>query len=103
MLFNKLPFGVCIAGVDGYFKHINESLRDVLGYSESELLSRPFTDLIHPDDLPSTYQKIGELSTLKPVIGFVNRYKTKSGDWVGLEWTSTSNPDGQIFAIVKVV
>lgn len=103
MLFNKLPFGVCIAGVDGYFKHINEAFTSILGYTEQELLTTPFTDFIHPEDLPSTYEKIGELSTLKPVIGFVNRYKTESGEWVRLEWTATSNSDGQIFALAKKI
>ena len=103
MLFNKLPFGVVIASTTAYFKNVNPAFTYILGYSESELLSVPFTDFIHPEDLPATYQKIGELSALKPVIGFVNRYKKKSGEWVKLEWTSTATPDGEIFALVKQI
>jgi PAS domain S-box-containing protein len=103
MLFNKLPFGVCIAGIDGYFKHINDAFMKILGYTEEELLTTPFIDFIHPEDLPSTYEKIGELSTLKPVIGFINRYKTKDDKWVKLEWTSTSDEDGRIFALAKKI
>lgn len=103
LLFERLPFGVCIASIDGYFKHVNKAFIDLLGYTESELLSKPFMELIHPDDLPSTYQKIGELSTQKPVVGFVNRYKNKDGEWVKLQWDSTSNIDGQIFATAKLI
>lgn len=103
MLFNSLPHGICIAGTDGYFKHINKWFIKELGYSEEELLSKPFTELIYPDDLASTYEKIGELSTMKPVIGFTNRYINKNGDLITLEWTSTSDGDGRIFALAKRV
>lgn len=103
ILFNKLPFGVVIATTKGYFKNVNPAFISMLGYSEKELLTIPFTDFIHPDDLPITYEKIGELSTLKPVIGFVNRYIDKSGEWIKLEWTSTATPDGEIFALVKEI
>ncbi len=35
---------------DGYLKFVNPITCDLTGYSEQELLSRPFSEFIHPDD-----------------------------------------------------
>jgi PAS domain S-box-containing protein len=48
---------LCIATEDGFLKKINPTWLS-LGYSEAELLSRPFTDYIHPEDLDSTLQVV---------------------------------------------
>lgn len=35
---------------DGFLKLVNRMVCELSGYSEAELLGRPFTDLVHPDD-----------------------------------------------------
>ena len=35
---------------DGFLKFVNPKTIEISGYSESELLSRPFVEFIHPDD-----------------------------------------------------
>ena len=52
--FNFMPELVCIASVSGYFIKVNAAWRKTLGYTEEELLSTPFVDLLHPDDIAST-------------------------------------------------
>ena len=42
---------LCIADVAGYFRRVNHSFERVLGYTQEELLSRPFVEFVHPDDL----------------------------------------------------
>ena len=44
----------CLAGLDGYFKQINQNFTRVLGYTTEELLARPFIDYVHPDDREKT-------------------------------------------------
>jgi len=41
---------ICVGGLDGYFKRVNKAWTDVLGYTNEELLSQPWINLVHPDD-----------------------------------------------------
>ena len=44
---------VCISGNSKYFNHINPSFAQLLDFTEEELVSTPYLDLIHPDDRES--------------------------------------------------
>ncbi len=78
-----------IADIDGYFRDINSSWSKMLGYSSKELLSKPYLEFIHPDDLESTIRIINEKLKLGvTVLSFENRYLRKDGGIEWLEWTS---------------
>lgn len=80
---------LCVAGFDGYFKRVNPAWQRVLGYTEAELLSVPYLDLIHPDDRASTIKEAQKLSEGHEVIYFENRYRHKDGSYRWLLWAST--------------
>jgi PAS domain S-box-containing protein len=81
---------MAIATTDGYFKRVNPAFEHILGYSPDELLSQPFLDLIHPDDVERTLQEIANLQAgdFQPV--FENRYRRKDGSYRWLSWTTRS-------------
>ena len=83
---------LCVAGPDGYFKRVNPAVLRTLGWSESELLERPFLDFVHPDDVSSTLAEIEKLSTGAPTISFENRYRRADGGYVVLGWTAQPDP-----------
>lgn len=101
--FNESKDLVCIANLDGFFKFVNPTFSACLGYTNEELLSRPFTDLTHPDDIQRTFDEINFIrNTGKSTFKFENRYIAKDGKIVFLEWVSSIDEENQIiFAIAR--
>jgi two-component system, sensor histidine kinase and response regulator len=87
---------LCIAGFDGYFKRVNPAWGRVLGYTEAELLSRPYVEFIHPDDRQATGKEVSKQSSGEEVLYFENRFLHKDGTLRWLLWTSTPFPELQV-------
>ncbi|MCM4168554.1 Adaptive-response sensory-kinase SasA [Arenibacter antarcticus] len=93
---------LCIAGYDGYFRRVNPAFRKLLGYSEEELFSKLISDFIYKGDQSITASYRENLKKAVPLINYENRFITKSGELIWLQWTSIPLPDKQlIYAIAK--
>jgi PAS domain S-box-containing protein len=93
---------LCIIGMDGYFKKVNPAFITLLEYSEQELLSRPYFEFIHPDDVAATKRRHKLLEEDLEVNSFENRYQKKSGEYCWLLWSyKMSNDNGMIYAVAK--
>src|SRR5215472_6484539 len=53
----------CVAGTDGYFKALNPAWTRVLGWTQEELLARPYIDFVHPDDRQATVTEAAKIAT----------------------------------------
>lgn len=101
-LFEQTPDLVCIVDKTGWFKKVNPAVIKTLGYSEKELLAQPVSVLIHPGDREITAKRRTDLLNNEPLLNFQNRYVSKNGDIVWLEWTSIYIPGKEVvFAIAK--
>ncbi|HTX36477.1 MAG TPA: PAS domain S-box protein [Bryobacteraceae bacterium] len=60
-VFEHAPFGMCVSGLDGRFFQVNAAFCRMLGYSEDEMLSRAWRDLIHPDDVEAGLRMMEQL------------------------------------------
>lgn len=93
-----------IAGLNGYFRRLNENFPRLLGYSVDELKSQQFMDFVHPDDREKTTAELGRLSRGEPTIQFVNRYRHADGHYVWLEWNARSvAEEAAIYAVARDV
>lgn len=82
---------LCIADINYNFLKLNPAWERCLGYTCNELLSVPFLNLIHPDDILSTLDAISNLADQKEVVDHTNRYRHKDGTYRWLEWRLTQN------------
>ncbi len=101
-LFNENLDFACIANDKGFFEIVNNTFSKVLGYSESDLVNNSFLNFVHPDDVEPTIKIVESLKKGTPAISFKNRYKTKSGKYVLLDWKSNYNKKtNKIYAIAR--
>ena len=95
---------LCIAGFDGYFKRINQAWSKTLGFSEEELLSRPYVDFVHPADREATATEAQKTSEGQSVVCFQNRYLCRDGGYRWLLWRATPDTErGLIYAVARDV
>jgi len=93
---------MCIAGADGHFHRVSPAFA-ALGYSTEELVSRPFLDFVHPDDVAATLAEVEKLARNVPTIHFDNRYRCKDGSYRWLSWTCAPDTSGTLYAIARDV
>lgn len=93
---------VCIANVNGLFYKVNPAFTKVLGYSNDELVDKPFINFIHPDDIDKTFKEIEKLSKGVKTISFENRYRCKNGEYILLSWNTSPDPvTGNLYCIAR--
>jgi len=91
-----------IAGTDGYFKRANPAFCNILGRSESELLARPFTELVHPDDIGKVEGALKNLGSGHPAFLVEVRLLASDGTYRKLQWTAyPDQKSGLLFAIAR--
>lgn len=91
------------ANFEGFFTRVNPAWTRVLGYSEQEMLTRPWLDFVHPDDRePTIAEATRQTEAGEEVLRFENRYRHKDGSYRWLEWTSRPAADSrQLIAVAR--
>lgn len=77
---------MCIADPNGCFKKVNPACLNMLGYTEAELLAKPFIDFVHPDDRQATLDEMANQIRIGSSLNFENRYICKDGTTKWLSW-----------------
>lgn len=100
--FFEMSIDILVVASKNTFIKINPSLSRVLGYSDLELKSKPFTNYIFPEDLAETEKEIEKLQKGTSLVNFKNRWVCKDGDIKWLEWTATAyTASGTLYAIAR--
>jgi two-component system cell cycle sensor histidine kinase/response regulator CckA len=89
--FEKALDHVCVAGFDGYFKHLSASWSKTLGWTAEELMSKPSLEFVHPEDRARTLAGRSQLHDGRELSGLVNRYVCKDGQVRWFEWRSVAD------------
>ena len=88
------------ADYEGGMSAVSPAWTQVLGWSETELLTRPYASLMHPEDMPPTLAAIARMAETHQPARFENRIATRDGGWKHIEWTVTPERGGQNFVAV---
>jgi PAS domain S-box-containing protein len=93
--FFNLPLDLLAIGTfDGYFTRLNPAWEQTLGFTNAELMSQRFVDLVHPDDWERTEMAIRRgLNENWVSTDFENRYRCKDGSYRWLSWSTIVYPD----------
>jgi PAS domain S-box-containing protein len=103
-LFDLSLDAFCIAGFDGSVKVANPAWARMLGYTQEELLTRPFVDSVHPDDVESVDARLVELAAGNDVVGFECRHICADGSVRWFEWnTRTAPEEGVVYGVGRDV
>jgi PAS domain S-box-containing protein len=103
--FNLSPDLLCIRGSDGFFKELNSVWISTLGWTLDELRSRPWLDLVHPDDVAFTFDVERQCQTegTYTPIQLKNRYRCRDGSYRWLSWRLSAYEDGLSYGIAQDV
>ena len=100
--FNLSMDYLCVANVAGFFETISPTFTKELGYTIEELLTKPFYDFIHEDDVATTQNEIAKLAQGATSINFETRVVCKNGDYKLLSWNASPELEtGLLYAIAR--
>jgi PAS domain S-box-containing protein len=95
---------ITVADFDGRFMRVNPAAERILGYSEQELVARPYVDFVHPDDRAKTLAEAAAITGGRATLAFENRYVRKDGTYRVLEWTTTPVVEDRVmYAVARDV
>ncbi|HEY2510686.1 MAG TPA: PAS domain S-box protein, partial [Polyangiaceae bacterium] len=78
--FESVSVGMALLDEGGRFLLVNRALCSMLGYAETELLSRFFDDFLVGDESPDIHDRVASTSTANgPDVAFEERLLTKDG------------------------
>jgi PAS domain S-box-containing protein len=91
---------ICTIDADGRFVRVSAACEQVWGYSPSELVGRPYIDLVCPEDRAMTQQVADILMLDGKITDFVNRYTRKDGTLVHVLWSASWSANDKIMFCV---
>ena len=87
---------MCVVGTDGYLKQINPMWTQLLGWSESELLSQPVLNIVHPEDQPVLIAARDAVREGHESGRIEIRYQRKNGSYCWIWWRVFPQLDQQV-------
>jgi PAS domain S-box-containing protein len=105
-IYAHTPTAIAITDAHGRFEECNPAYCKLLGYSQDELRSQQYPDLVHPDDRAANLAQVdrlkrGEVESFE----LENRYLRKDGQlvWVNKFASAIRDAQGEILHLVALV
>ena len=82
---------------DGLLQQVNPRWEEILGWTEAEILERPFLEFVHPEDQESCSAEAAKL--LQPgyeTVSFESRARCRDGSYRWLVWNARASIDDDL-------
>lgn len=97
--FNASNDAMCIVDIHGCFELVNPFFCEQLGYSEEEMLHKPFSNYLHEDDIPRTLDDIRKSLNAGMELKLENRFRTRTGAYLWFSWRAyLDKSEGLVYA-----
>ncbi len=94
------PDVICTVNEAGFFVSVSAACIDVCGYSPQELQGRHFSSFLHASDVERTQLASAELLSGAKLTNFENRFVTKDGRIITLQWSANYDPKERLMFCV---
>ena len=91
-----------IRDMDFKFVKVNRAWEKTLGYSVEELEGSSMLPLVHPEDVAETQGHMQQIRTANEIMGYVNRYRHRNGEYRYFEWRARRVGD-MVFGVARDV
>ncbi|MFS0771143.1 ATP-binding protein [Sphingomonas sp. 1P08PE] len=88
------------ARLDGYLLQVNPAWERLLGWTQEELLTRPFIEIVQEADHAETADVVGRLAAGEVVTGFVDHVLASDGSARTIMWTAVPEGSSDLFYII---
>jgi PAS domain S-box-containing protein len=88
------------ADYTGMMSAVNPAWTRVLGFPETELLTRPYSDFMHEEDVGVTLAALQSMGETGLPTRFTNRILAADGSYKPIDWTVAPEPDGLNFIAI---
>src|SRR5450755_1690414 len=94
-----------VTGPDGRFELVNPAMSRLLGVDREEILSKPWSEFVHPDDRErSAEENAREFAQGHRTVTFENRYVDAAGGIHWMDWNAELDPaTGVVYGIARDV
>jgi len=106
IIFNKSKIGLSFVSREGQFIRCNETMCNILGYTEPELKKKKFSDITHPEDFSEDMEMLIQVLTGEiDEYPITKRYITKSGSsiWVKLIVTAIKDDNNNVMILFSQI
>jgi PAS domain S-box-containing protein len=87
-----------VTDMEGVIEAINPAWTHLLGWSEVDLVGKPFLDYVHPDDIESSLAVVAGIGVGEQFAYYNNRYRHKDGSYRDILWTAGPG-DGKMLGV----
>jgi PAS domain S-box-containing protein len=100
--FFNMSLEIMVIATKSKFLKVNPAATKILGYSEQELLSKPFVEFLYHEDVEATQKEVTKIQAGKSTLNFENRYVCKDGSVRWLSWSTFPDPStGLLYGVAS--